>query len=724
MCTQLSASTALLVVLAASSGLLAQGSQSEHQLGGLVNAIWLEPIPLLGGQPDAFRVWTAEDGSRIRVYDSVTDTFIEDHVVSVAPQTLHDIYVAQYSTVTVEKLFGVAVGTGGEAVCWDSQGHSIWNVFPADPAPGKELWACSVEHAVAGTTIWVAGADHTLRCSTDRGHNWSDGIWTTSPAPGAMLTSLDFADWALPGKNGVVGTNSGELFFTTDGKTWTAATINGLPTPSSPLVFWDISFRPGSSTEAFAVGGRVEGNGEGFAWRTIDGGQTWNRVLTHFDATGLARVPINNVLPGNACSGVRGLSRGKNNHVHYATLYGCHALANGQAIFCAYAGQIWRYRPNTGTTFDILDNYEFTPGPLWGCHGDGNQEIWLSGQFGVLRQSSDHGRSWQAKSPSQTWRLKALDFATATTGYVGGQSMRLAKTIDGGVTWTEQLAYHSGANLGQGIDALAAYDQNSVVAIGNQFDGRDPVVFQTSDGGATCWSQPNLAQTLPATPTVSFVDVEAGALDAGTSLPTFWVCGSTASNWSGLMKSIDGGMAWMEVLLQGADYSWAGVEILGATSVIVVGKKISTNQAAAFVSYDATVASPVWIDISPVANGTLRGVAVTGAAAFAVANNGRIFQFDPALGIFALAPGSAGVTSEHLYRAEIGFNGTFSWVYVTGDNGVLLRSAVGSGSWEVLHSGTTDNVRGLALRVSSSNVEAWLTGKNGRWGDSTVIHMK
>jgi hypothetical protein len=63
-------------------------------------------------------------------------------------------------------------------------------------------------------------------------------------------------------------------------------------------------------------------------------------------------------------------------------------------------------------------------------------------------------------------------------------------------------------------------------------------------------------------------------------------------------------------------------------------------------------------------------------------------------------------------------------VYVTGDNGVLLRSAVGSGSWEVLHSGTTDNVRGLALRVSSSNVEAWLTGKNGRWGDSTVIHMK
>ena len=69
-------------------------------------------------------------------------------------------------------------------------------------------------------------------------------------------------------------------------------------------------------------------------------------------------------------------------------------------------------------------------------------------------------------------------------------------------------------------------------------------------------------------------------------------------------------------MLQGADYSRAGVEILGATSVIVVGKKISTNQAVAFVSYDATVASPAWIEISPAANGTLRGIAVTGAAAF------------------------------------------------------------------------------------------------------------
>lgn len=100
---------------------------------------------------------------------------------------------------------------------------------------GKELWACCVEHAVAATTIWVIGADHRLRCSTDRGHNWSDGIWTTNPAPGAMLTSLDFADWALHGKDGVVGTNSGELFFATDGMTWTAATINGWPPPSSLL---------------------------------------------------------------------------------------------------------------------------------------------------------------------------------------------------------------------------------------------------------------------------------------------------------------------------------------------------------------------------------------------------------------------------------------------------------------------------------------------------------
>lgn len=706
--------------------LRAQGTQPEHQLGGFVNAVWLERIPLIGGQPDAFRVWTAEDGGRIRVYDSVSDTFTQESIVSDKSETLHDVYLDQYSSLTAEHLFGVAVGTNGEAVWWDSLGHTIWIEFITEPAPGKELWACAVEHEVDGTTIWVAGEDHTLRHSTNRGISWSDATWVVSPAAGAMFTSLDFADWSLAGTSGIVGTDSGELFFTTDGLTWDKGTIHGLPVPAAPLILWDIDFRPGSTTEAFAVGGRVEGNGEGFAWRTTDGGQNWNRVLTHFEATGLARVPVNNTLPGNACSGVRGLLRGKHNHVHYATLYGCHALQNGKAIFCGYGGQVWRYLPNAGTTIDILDSFEFPTGPLWGCHGDGDQEIWLAGQFGVLRHTSDGSRNWQAKSRNTTWRLKDIAFPSDNVGYVVGQSMRIAKTTDGGDSWSEQFAYHSGANLGPGVEAVAAFDNNTVVAIGNNFNGNETVAFQTSDGGQTCWTMPNLNAPLQ-TPSIKVFDVASADLDAITQLPSFWVCGSTATNWSGLTKSVDGGRTWNEVALAGADYVWNGIATLGTTAVVVVGKKLSTGQTAARLTLNANSATPTWQDIMPnPINGHLRSVAVNGLEMIAVGINGQVFRYIG--GSLVLETGSIGMTNENLYQVEMGSNGVFLWAYAVGDHGTMLRTPLVSGVpglWQTLNADTTDDLKGLALRANSSGtINAWVTGRNPRWGDSTIMLLR
>ena len=118
---------------------------------------------MLGGQADAFRIGTAEDGRRIRVYDSVSDTFIESRAVSDGRETLHDVYLDQYTEAGSEWLFGVAVGTDGAAVWWDSLGHNVWSDFIREPAQGKELWACAVKHDAQSTTIWVAGADRTLR---------------------------------------------------------------------------------------------------------------------------------------------------------------------------------------------------------------------------------------------------------------------------------------------------------------------------------------------------------------------------------------------------------------------------------------------------------------------------------------------------------------------------------------------------------------------------------
>ena len=63
------ATCATVCALFTSAAAVAQGQHAEHQYGGFVNAVWLESVPMLTGVPSAFRVWTAEDGSRIQVYD-------------------------------------------------------------------------------------------------------------------------------------------------------------------------------------------------------------------------------------------------------------------------------------------------------------------------------------------------------------------------------------------------------------------------------------------------------------------------------------------------------------------------------------------------------------------------------------------------------------------------------------------------------------------------------
>lgn len=712
----------VLTLLALSVTSSTAAAQADHQLGGFVNAVWLERIPLLGGQPDAYRVWTAEDGSRIRMYDSVTDTVTEENVLSSSPQTLHDVYLDQFTDGGSERLYGVAVGTRGEAVWWESVGHNLWKPFVTDPAPGKELWACAVHHESSGTIIWISGQDHLLRISTDRGINWTDALWTQSPAAGADLTAMDFADWSLPNVRGVVGTDSGELFWSSDGTTWTPGTIHGLPQPASPLVFWDIDFAPGSSTEAFAVGGRVEGNGEGFAWRTTDGGLNWYRVLTQFDALGFGPVPNTATKPGNACSGVPGRVGGTHTHQQYATLYGCHALQDGRAFFCAYAGQVWEYLPSVGYTRDVLDSFEFTTGPLWGCHGDGDDEVWLSGQFGILRHTSDGGANWVKESPHEVWRLNDLAFPTSSIGYLCGQSMRVAKTVDGGATWTEQIAWRSGQNLGPSASDIAAYDDQSVVAIGNGFDGSKPVALVTADGGTACFGVVDLSALVGSGGDVR--DVAAGGIDPVTQQPIYWTCGMTTGSWSGLLRSVDGGATWASVPTPASDHELNGVAALGTNVVVVVGRDRESGEMAGWYTLNANAASPTWAPVfqnPPL--GRLNAVAVNGAAMVAVGDSGRIYTFDQGTGFLVPAAGSVGLSTAKLHQVQMAYDGTLLWAYVSGNAGTVLRTALGSAVWETPHSGTTDNLTGLSLQVQQSTVIGWWTGVNARWGDSTVLRQ-
>ncbi|MFK7740658.1 MAG: WD40/YVTN/BNR-like repeat-containing protein [Planctomycetota bacterium] len=711
--------SATLLALSAFTAARDAEAQATHQYGGFVNAVWLERLPLQGGQPDAFRVWTAEDGSRIRIYDSVTNAITQQQVITQTPETLHDIYLDPFIANGTENLYGVAVGTNGAAFWWDSQGHNNWKAFTAQPATNKELWAAAVQHEANSTIIWVAGEDLTLKCSQNQGSSWNNVNWLTTPKAGAV-TAMDFADWSLAGTRGFAGSDSGQLFFTDNGMDWDVATIHNKPTPSEPLIFWDIDFLPGSTTEAIAVGGRVEGNGDGFAWRTTDGGRNWYRVLTQLDATGQAPVPRTAPTPANPCNGVPGFNRGLYTHTQYATLYGCHMLNDGSALICAYGGQVWKYDPSLGYTIDIHNSYATSTAPLWGCHGDGVNEVWLSGQFGILRRTPDAGASFSTVTPNDTWRLNALAFATPSVGYLAGQSQRIAKTTDGGTTWTEQQAYESGPNHGPSIHEIEAFDSLRVVAITNKLNNTDPGVFWTNDGGATCWNSVNLGSIVG---NGTIEDVCSAAIDTTTLQPTFLACGTIASgsSWSGLLKSTDSGATWTQMPAPASNLRLYGIDAVGPTAVVVVGRD-NNNRMAAWLTLTANSATPTWNNLfmGTPPSGRLNAVSATGGGLVAVGSGGRIFSY--AAGLLVTAPGSAGLTTEALYDVDMASDNGFVWAYAVGNDSTVVRTLLGSGVWETRFAATTDNVRNIAVQPSpGGGMRSWWTGPSQRWGDSTVI---
>ena len=108
----------------------------------------------------------------------------------------------------------------------------------------------------------------------------------------------------------------------------------------------------------------------------------------------------------------------------------------------------------------------------------------------------------------------------------------------------------------------------------------------------------------------------------------------------------------------------------------------------------------------------------------AVGSQGRVYELDAATMSLVRAQGSVGLTAEDLRRVKMGFDGTNLWAYVSGDGGTLLQSALTSGVWDAVHSRTTDDLTGLDLRIDAQGIDVWTIGRNRRWGDSTLIHVR
>jgi len=181
-----------------------------------------------------------------------------------------------------------------------------------------------------------------------------------------------------------------------------------------------------------------------------------------------------------------------------------------------------------------------TTARLRGVSAVSAQVAWASGANGTLLRTVNGGATWTKLAPpagAEKLDFRDIDAFSDRVAYAlsigSGETSRIYKTTDGGVTWVLQFANTDPKVF---LDAMAFRDAEHGYAFSDSVDGQF-VILTTTNGGAS-WQRIPADRLPPALP-------DEGAFAAsGTNVAVIgsnvWI-GTTASR---VLRSADGGRTW------------------------------------------------------------------------------------------------------------------------------------------------------------------------------------
>jgi photosystem II stability/assembly factor-like uncharacterized protein len=367
--------------------------------------------------------------------------------------TLMSVSFTDANTGTIVGSSGTILRTTNGGVRWSRQlsGYEETDTL---------LLGVSFVNASVGT---VVGRSGTILHTTNGG-----GTWTVQQSGTAYhLNSVMFTD----ANNGTVVGDAGMVLRTTDGgRTWTS--------PSDGVTEWFTSVSFSSTSTGTAVGSY------GTIFRTTDGGLTWT-LQTQGPRTSLYGVWVNSASTATVVGYKGAIFRTTDAGATWVTqasgvkqtLWGISYVDANIAVAAGEEGTIIR-------TTDA--------GAHWTTVRKGSVNEWLYGvSFAsssvglVVGNSGIHrtinaGRTWtRIGSDPEKPPLKplfAVSFANKNIATVAGDSGCVARSTDGGMTWTQH------------IPRLTDYQFNGVSSISSSFAiivGNYGMIYRTNDGGST-----------------------------------------------------------------------------------------------------------------------------------------------------------------------------------------------------------------------------------------------
>lgn len=691
---------ATLLVAAVSLAIASASAQSfEHAQGGFVTWpwVWRNDSP----QTPGYRVWTTEDGARIRYRDEA-GTWTFQRTANADQGCLRSIAFLS------DGVTGVAVGDGGQWA-WTTVGNqpnAPWGVansggpYVNHPATGQirpRLW-----HVTArGSEWWVAGEDGLLASTTN----------LTSPAlvqaqfigtnPVGANIQLHGVDFSADGVHGaaVGGFFTSPLsypvgFYTADGgATWDDAVIHYLPlcgTTTIPVPtsgkFWKVSFSKQAGSKVGYACGIADSTGRAF--RTDDGGRNWFEEPYECRCDSPCAASTICDLPPQVCPLPGYLITDNLTGTTMAEMYGVYTFDDGGAIAVGYAGTVVERPANSAKWFSRTDRCAFPTGPLWGVHGDGANVAWITGQSNQIRHTFDRGQSWTMDGWNVHWRLRGIETVSGGGSNPGdvvwssGQQRRIARSTDGGVNWVEQRAYRQTGHPenGPGVSALTVHDDgdstpsNDVgAAVGPMTSSGAWMALWTSTGGEGCgWL--DAAFPVGSTPRNLNAVCTSGRTTSGAT--HFW----SAGDGGAMLYSRDDGASWTEFVpsltfpapLTLGDITWTGVAFATLDDGLIVGKNGSQGFGV-LISQGSTTPTATLL---PTVVEPLNAVDLRGINGYAVGSLGGIYRYNRISKLFfAVTPAYTPPSPPALplNAVQVIGAGTTHQVFVGGQDGRIIR---------------------------------------------------
>ncbi|GMU85231.1 MAG: hypothetical protein AMXMBFR48_04730 [Ignavibacteriales bacterium] len=372
-------------------------------------------------------------------------------------------------------LIGYACGSEG-MILKTTDGGASWSAQLSGVT--GSLWGVNF---VTNDTGYIAGASGTVLKTVDGGATWTSINYGT--VTHYLITFISSSTGFL----GSTSSTTGRLVKTTDaGATWTD--ISSLLAGNSGAVR-SITFKD-------ALTGLVS-TASGLIYRTTDGGISWNQVFTIGSTTTIiykTAFADGGFAFASTTTGriVRSTDDGLNwTIVQLDSRKGLYSLgaSGGRVIAAGDAGTIFSSTDN-GLTFQPLMNAASQeqlqrisfPTALTGYAVGGS--IASGNTFGDLLKTTNGGLNWNKLAFSTPTRIYSVCFVNELTGYIGSEGPTgLYKTTDGGLNWTP-------LNTGTGVSTSIIYDIDFLDANTGYAAYASGQIAKTTNGGDTWTALP------------------------------------------------------------------------------------------------------------------------------------------------------------------------------------------------------------------------------------------